>query len=92
MRGILANLASTGRIAVGRFVAESASLAAAVRTTAAFPWTGKPHKIRDAKARDQAVVAALRIRGMPGSIRLGPESSSKITTLRPGQVGITANG
>ena len=81
-----------GRIAIGRFVAESTALVAPVRTTVAYAGTGTRAEVRDAKARAKAVVAALRARGIQGSIRLGLASSSKAFRLQPGQVGITATG
>lgn len=83
-------LGSAQRTAVGRFVTASAALVAPIRTSVAYAGTGTRAEVRDAKARAKAVVAALRARGIPGSIRLGPASSSKASPLRPGQVRITA--
>lgn len=91
-QGHRTTLTPAGRIAVGQFVRESAALVAPVRTIVTYPRTGTRAEIHDAKARAKAVVEALRARGMPGSIRLSPETSSKTSAASPGQVRITATG
>ena len=85
-------LTKADRATTSRIVAESAALAAPVRTVVAYPKTGTKAEVRLAKARAKAVAKALRDRGMPGRIEVHAIGPARKPALAAGKVRITATG